>query len=144
MRLLVSWLRDFVDVRRSAGPERSVAATKTYTGQVLMLYLVAHALGARIRVDDAGRNPRVVGRRGEPLAVGGRRLAEVAFEARGEGADALQPDREADVGDGTVGRPQQAEGGGGVELALGLQATIFREPTGTFSRRKLPSAPTFV
>jgi len=32
--------------------ERSVAATKTYTGQVLMLYLVAQALGARIRVDD--------------------------------------------------------------------------------------------
>lgn len=35
-----------------AGRERSVAATKTYTGQLLLLYLVAHALGARIRLDD--------------------------------------------------------------------------------------------
>ncbi len=35
-----------------AGKERSVAATKTYTGQLLMLYLVAHALGARIDLDD--------------------------------------------------------------------------------------------
>jgi glucosamine--fructose-6-phosphate aminotransferase (isomerizing) len=35
-----------------AGKERSVAATKTYTGQLLLLYLVAHALGARIRLDD--------------------------------------------------------------------------------------------
>ena len=38
-----------------AGHERSVAATKTYTGQVLMLYLLAYALGARIRVDDLKR-----------------------------------------------------------------------------------------
>src|SRR6202453_2151981 len=30
--------------------EKSVAATKTYTGQVLMLYLLAYALGGRIRV----------------------------------------------------------------------------------------------
>jgi len=35
-----------------AGKERSVAATKTYTGQLMLLYLVAHALGARIRLDD--------------------------------------------------------------------------------------------
>ena len=35
-----------------AGKERSVAATKTYTGQLLLLYMVAHALGARIRLDD--------------------------------------------------------------------------------------------
>jgi glutamine---fructose-6-phosphate transaminase (isomerizing) len=31
-----------------AGRERSVAATKTYTGQLLMCYLLAHALGAQI------------------------------------------------------------------------------------------------
>src|SRR5258708_29710534 len=30
-----------------AGRERSVAATKTYTGQVLVLYLLAYALGAK-------------------------------------------------------------------------------------------------
>jgi len=31
-----------------AGREQSIAATKTYTGQLLMLYLVAYALGANI------------------------------------------------------------------------------------------------
>ena len=36
----------------SANKERSVAATKTYTGQVLLLYLVAKALGARLRSSD--------------------------------------------------------------------------------------------
>ncbi len=32
-----------------AGKERSVAATKTYTGQMLILYLLAHALGGGVR-----------------------------------------------------------------------------------------------
>jgi glucosamine--fructose-6-phosphate aminotransferase (isomerizing) len=40
-----------------AGHEKSVAATKTYTGQVLVLYLLAYALGARIRVSDLQRLP---------------------------------------------------------------------------------------
>ena len=40
-----------------AGREQSVAATKTYTGQLLMLYLIAHALGARIAMDDLARLP---------------------------------------------------------------------------------------
>ena len=31
-----------------AGKEKSVAATKTYTGQLLALYLIAYALGADI------------------------------------------------------------------------------------------------
>ncbi len=35
-----------------AGREKSVAATKTYTGQVLLLYLLAYALGAKIRIAD--------------------------------------------------------------------------------------------
>src|SRR5712691_6553601 len=35
-----------------ARKEKSVAATKTYTGQVLVLYLLAHALGADIALDD--------------------------------------------------------------------------------------------
>lgn len=34
-----------------AGKEKSVAATKTYTGQVICLYLLAYALGARIRLE---------------------------------------------------------------------------------------------
>ena len=40
-----------------AGRERSVAATKTYTGQLLALYLLAYALGAPIQVDDLKRLP---------------------------------------------------------------------------------------
>jgi glucosamine--fructose-6-phosphate aminotransferase (isomerizing) len=40
-----------------AGRERSVAATKTYTGQLLMCYLLAHALGGRIRIEDLRRLP---------------------------------------------------------------------------------------
>jgi glucosamine--fructose-6-phosphate aminotransferase (isomerizing) len=40
-----------------AGKEKSVAATKTYTGQLLILYLLAYALGARIRLDDLRRIP---------------------------------------------------------------------------------------
>jgi glucosamine--fructose-6-phosphate aminotransferase (isomerizing) len=35
-----------------AGREKSVAATKTYTGQLLSFYLLAYALGAKIRIDD--------------------------------------------------------------------------------------------
>ncbi|HUJ21432.1 MAG TPA: SIS domain-containing protein [Bryobacteraceae bacterium] len=40
-----------------AGRERSVAATKTYTGQVMMLYLLAYALGGKVRPDDLARLP---------------------------------------------------------------------------------------
>ncbi|HZU25011.1 MAG TPA: SIS domain-containing protein [Bryobacteraceae bacterium] len=40
-----------------AGREKSVAATKTYTGQLLMFYLLAWALGARIREEDVRRIP---------------------------------------------------------------------------------------
>jgi len=40
-----------------AGRERSIAATKTYTGQLLMCYLLAYALGASIEIDDLARLP---------------------------------------------------------------------------------------
>jgi glucosamine--fructose-6-phosphate aminotransferase (isomerizing) len=40
-----------------AGREQAVAATKTYTGQLLLLYLVAYALGASIELDDLARLP---------------------------------------------------------------------------------------
>jgi glucosamine--fructose-6-phosphate aminotransferase (isomerizing) len=43
-----------------AGRERSVAATKTYTGQMLLLYLLAYALGGRIRLADLERLPALV------------------------------------------------------------------------------------
>ena len=51
------------------GKERSVAATKTYTGQMLMLYLLAYALGGRFR---DGRSAASAGR------------AEAALEPRTE------------------------------------------------------------
>ncbi len=38
-----------------AGREKSIAATKTYTGQLLMFYLLAWALGGAIRLDDLRR-----------------------------------------------------------------------------------------
>ncbi|MCX6619502.1 MAG: SIS domain-containing protein, partial [Acidobacteria bacterium] len=37
--------------------EQSVAATKTYTGQLLALYLIAYALGAAMQLDDVNRIP---------------------------------------------------------------------------------------
>ncbi len=40
-----------------AGKEKSVAATKTYTGQLLMLYLLAYSLGASIDPYDLERIP---------------------------------------------------------------------------------------
>jgi len=40
-----------------AGKERSVAATKTYTGQLLVLYMLAWALGSKIPADELRRLP---------------------------------------------------------------------------------------
>ncbi|HEX4168800.1 MAG TPA: SIS domain-containing protein [Bryobacteraceae bacterium] len=40
-----------------AGKEKSVAATKTYTGQLTALYLLAHALGASLGLQDFERIP---------------------------------------------------------------------------------------
>lgn len=40
-----------------AGREKSVAATKTYTGQLMMVYLLAYALGAKIRIADLEKIP---------------------------------------------------------------------------------------
>lgn len=40
-----------------AGREQSVAATKTYTGQLLMIYLLAYALGGSIDLDQLARIP---------------------------------------------------------------------------------------
>ena len=43
-----------------AGRENSVAATKTYTGQMLMLYLLAHTLGGGLRSAELERLPELV------------------------------------------------------------------------------------
>jgi glucosamine--fructose-6-phosphate aminotransferase (isomerizing) len=45
-----------------AGRERSVAATKTYTGQLLMMYLLAYALGAPVEPRLLERLPAVAAR----------------------------------------------------------------------------------
>lgn len=39
--------------------EQSVAATKTYTGQLMMLYLIAYALGAKLGLDQLARLPEL-------------------------------------------------------------------------------------
>ena len=43
-----------------AGKEKSVAATKTYTGQMLVFYLLAHALGGGVKRADLERVPEAV------------------------------------------------------------------------------------
>jgi glucosamine--fructose-6-phosphate aminotransferase (isomerizing) len=43
-----------------AGAEKSVAATKTYTGQLLLLYLLASVLGGALRTSDLERLPGAV------------------------------------------------------------------------------------
>jgi glucosamine--fructose-6-phosphate aminotransferase (isomerizing) len=40
-----------------AGREKSVAATKTYTGQLMALYLLSYALGGAIKLSDLARVP---------------------------------------------------------------------------------------
>ncbi len=42
-----------------AGKEKSVAATKTYTGQLLSMYLVAWALGAKLKLERVERLPEL-------------------------------------------------------------------------------------
>jgi glutamine---fructose-6-phosphate transaminase (isomerizing) len=43
-----------------AGAERSVAATKTYTGQLVLLYLLASVLGGNLHASDLDRLPAAV------------------------------------------------------------------------------------
>jgi glucosamine--fructose-6-phosphate aminotransferase (isomerizing) len=43
-----------------AGAEKSVAATKTYTGQLMLLYLLASVLGGSVRDSDLERVPEAV------------------------------------------------------------------------------------
>lgn len=59
-----------------AGRQRSVAATKTYTGQLMILYLLAAALGDGVTLQGASRVPaqvqRVLRRRSEIAALAER------------------------------------------------------------------------
>ena len=61
-----------------AGKENSVAATKTYTAQLLALYLLSYALGGFIRFDELARLPQWVER---ALKIEGR-IAETAERYR--------------------------------------------------------------
>ncbi len=89
-----------------AGKEKSVAATKTYTGQLLMLYLLAYALGARIRLEDL-RTPAGMGRRGAGTRAGDRgMLGTLPLHDRGRGGGAraelrqrlrIQPQADGDL-----------------------------------------------
>jgi len=72
-----------------AGPQRSVAATKTYTGQLLVLYLLAWALGSRIALPEVARAAERVARaltlapRVRELAARFRAMRKCAVVARG-------------------------------------------------------------
>jgi glucosamine--fructose-6-phosphate aminotransferase (isomerizing) len=59
-----------------AGKERSVAATKTYTGQLLLLYLLAWGLGARMPHERIARLPewadRALALKAQVAALAGR------------------------------------------------------------------------
>jgi glucosamine--fructose-6-phosphate aminotransferase (isomerizing) len=55
-RSAISKVADYLFPIR-AGSEKSVAATKTYTAQQMVLYLLAWALGAKIRMEDLEKIP---------------------------------------------------------------------------------------
>ena len=67
-----------------AGKERSVAATKTYTGQLMSLYMLAYSLGANIDLDDLRlATQRVVQRGLAVVAADAFPVAPVALEGSG-------------------------------------------------------------
>lgn len=72
-----------------AGRQRSVAATKTYTGQLLMFYLLAAALGPHVTLEGASEIPahveRVLGLAGDirELVQRYRFMRQCAVVARG-------------------------------------------------------------
>lgn len=72
-----------------AGLEKSVAATKTYTGQLLMLYLLARALGAQLPDSDLRKIPDLTARqlchtdRAKQLAERYRSMSQAVVLGRG-------------------------------------------------------------
>lgn len=65
-----------------AGREQSVAATKTYTGQVLMLYMLAYALGGAIDLEELALLPEWTYRALELEAEIARRSERYRFMER--------------------------------------------------------------
>ena len=88
----------------------SVAVTATLIADHRGVFSKRAALRAPVGANDAGRDERVLGRGREPGAVGGGRVAERPREGGREGAQALQADREADIGDRAVGAAQHRRG----------------------------------
>src|ERR1700730_14624740 len=88
----------------------SVAVGATLVVDHRAVFSKRAALRAPVGTNDAGRDQRVLGRGREPGAVGGGRVAERPGEGGREGAEALQTDREADVGDRAVGAAQHRRG----------------------------------
>lgn len=84
-------------------------------------------LGPAVGADDAGRDHGLAGGRRIGRAVGGRGHPEAAPEAGRERSEALQPDREADLGDAVVGVAQQRRG---ALQAPGQQVGVRRDPEG--------------
>src|SRR5580765_2688464 len=82
---------------------------------------------ARVGLEDARRHARPAGRGRELRAVDRGRPAVGPAEARGEAADAAEPDGEADLRDAAVSRAQQL--GGALEPA-GEQVLVRRLPEG--------------
>ena len=64
-------------------------------------------LRATVDAQHAGRNQGALRGRRKAGAVRGRRRSEHPLEAGRERADALKPDREADLGHGLIGHAQQ-------------------------------------
>src|SRR3954468_4039475 len=95
----------------------------TLIARRLAVFSKRAVLRAGVGPHDAGGDDGPGGGGRERGAVLGRRLAEHATEARREGADAGEPDRQADLRDGVVGRAQQ--GGRALEPA-GEQVRVRR------------------
>src|SRR4051794_19908208 len=85
----------------------SLIMASTLIARRAVVFSKRAVLRAAVGAHDAGRDDGPRGSRRERGAVLGRRLAEHATEARGEGADAGEPDGQADLRDRLVGGPQQ-------------------------------------
>src|SRR6188472_767564 len=76
-------------------------------GSLRAVFSKRAVLGTCVGAHETARDEGAAGGWGELGPVGGGRDAEGASEAGGERADALQADREADVGDRAIGVAQQ-------------------------------------
>src|SRR3954452_24774913 len=82
----------------------------TLVTEVAVVFSKRPVLGPAVDARHAPGDHGAVSRRRGGGAVGGRRGALGAREAGGEGADAAEPDREADVRYRAVGGAQQRRG----------------------------------